>query len=177
MEQVQAASRRLADRTSAQIRSLWARVKAGEIDVVRFRVLAAAVIARANAQGVTLADLGLVAEVARQTRRAVRPLGLTDPVATDQERIDRVITTAITATDSSPVEQLDRVARSEPLLTVANTVQAGMVAHGAGGWTRMLTGTSCPLCTRWADGVVRSSQIRMARHVGCDCIQAPVFTP
>lgn len=175
MQQVQTAARRLADRTSAEILALWAQLEAEEITPARFRSAAVVVIAQANAAGVTLADLGLAAEVARQLGRAARPLGLSDAVAVDQARIGAGVDQA--ASGDSPPAALDRLARSEPLLTVANGVQLAMVAHGAAGWTRMLTGTSCPLCTGWADGVVRPAQTRMARHVGCDCIQAPVFTP
>lgn len=177
MKRTQAAARRLADRTASAVMRLWAFVEAGEITVDEFRRLAAQLVAAANAAGVMLADIGLAAEVMRQIGRPARPVGLTDPVAVDQTRIGRSLTAAIdTPSGEAAAARLERVVRSEPLLTVANAVQAGMIAHGAIGWTRQLTGTSCSLCTSWADGRVRPPTVRMARHLGCDCIQAPVFT-
>lgn len=187
MERVQVASRRLAEDTGDRVAGLWALVETGGMTLDRFRALAAAVIVRANVRGVALADLGLTAEVMRQLGRPSSPLGLRPtPVQVDRDRvvrdIDRILDNAPEAADSpealtsSRQAQLHRLGRSEPLLTVATAVTAGMVARRAHGWTRMLSGTSCPLCTRWADGVVRPPTVRMGRHVGCDCIQAPVFT-
>ena len=180
MEQVQASSRRLADVTGRQVVALWARVESGGLSVPAFRAAAAAVVARANARGVALADLGLTAEVMRQLGRRAAPLGLRPTaVQIDQSRmrgdIGRVLERHADPADS-PVAGLTDWARSEPLLTVATAVTAGMVARGARGWTRQLTGTSCQRCTAWADGVVRPAGTRMARHVGCDCIQQPVFS-
>jgi len=180
VERVQAASRRLADATAAQVEGLWARVDAGALSVPAFRAAASAVVARANARGVALADIGLTAEVMRQLGRRAVPLGLTPTaVQVDQSRmradIDRVLDRHGDPADS-PVAGLGDWARSEPLLTVATAVQAGLVARRVGGWTRQLAGTSCARCTAWADGVVRSAGTRMARHKGCDCIQQPVFS-
>ena len=56
MERTQATSLALADRTSAQVGSLWDRVGDG-LTVSQFQRLAAQVIAQANAQGVALIDL------------------------------------------------------------------------------------------------------------------------
>lgn len=186
MNQTQTVSRRLADRTAARVAELWAMADAGEISPSEFRRLAAIAVASANAQGVTLADLGITAELIRQRRSAARPLGLR-PTATqlDQRRIvrdiDRILETnpAIADTPELLAEsrrgRLASWAASEPLLTVATTVGVAMVARGAKGWTRQLVGDNCPKCIDWADGVVRAPGTRMARHPGCDCIQAPTF--
>jgi hypothetical protein len=72
--------------------------------------------------------------------------------------------------------RLSALARSEPLLTVAATVQVGMVRHGARGWVRMTDADPCKLCVGWSDGRVRATSVRMARHNGCACMAAPVFT-
>jgi hypothetical protein len=61
-------------------------------------------------------------------------------------------------------------------VTVANGVQAAMAGHAATGWVRQLDADPCPACRGWADGQVRPVSTRMARHPGCGCIQAPVFT-
>lgn len=186
MEQVQAASRRLAEATGDRLAALWALVEADLLTLARFRALAATLVTRANAQGVALADMGLTAEITRQLGRRAAPLGLRpNRAAVDMRRIladiDRIIAnTPVSATTPEEVmesrqDQLRRLGRSETLLTVANAVQDGMARRGAQGWTRGLSGGSCPLCTSWADGVVRAATVRMARHPGCDCIQLPQF--
>lgn len=186
MELVQQASQRLADDTASRVVALWAVVEAGGLSEAEFSPLAAALIATANAAGVTLADLGLTAEVTRQLRAPASPLGLLpDRVQTDQARIvaglDSVIAEQPIGADTpdalaeSRRARLARFARSEPLITVATAVQAGMRARGAAGWTRQTAGKSCELCTGWADGMVRSPSVQMARHNGCDCIQSPIF--
>lgn len=176
MQKTQQAARRLADQTRATVVALWARQTAGEITSAQFRTLAAAAVAQANTAGVTLADVGLAAEVTRHLRRSVAPLGLTPTdVQVDQDRMARDID-RITARTLEPEDQLGDWASSEPHLTVAATVQRAMPRHGIERWTRGLSGGSCPKCTGWADGVARPTSVPMARHVGCDCIQQPVFT-
>lgn len=154
--------------------ALWATVEAGDMTIARFRSLGASLIATANQSGVQLADIGLTAEITRQLGRPSSPIGLrATAVQVDRERIGSAIDGIVATQD--PVPSLRSLARSEPFLTVATAVQAGMQRRGASGWTRGLSGGSCPLCTGWADGVVRSADTRMVRHHGCDCIQTPVF--
>lgn len=175
MQRTQTAANRLADDTRAKVEALWAGYRLGRYDLAEFRARAAAVVASANTAGVALADIGLAAEITRQLGRPTRPLGLVpNDVQVDQDRMAEDIDDILDRSDD-PEAMLGDWAGSEPLLTVANTVQTGMVRHGIGGWTRVLSGTSCPLCTGWADGVVRSPFVTMVRHVGCDCIQQPVF--
>lgn len=175
MEQTQQASNRLADRTRQQVIALWALERAGNISRAQFRTQTAALVARANTAGVSLADIGLAAEITRHMRIPTPPLGLRpNPVQVDQARMGRDIDRLIAST-AEPSASLGEWAASEPLLTVATAVQAGMVARGIARWTRTLSGASCPLCTRWADGIARPVSVSMARHPGCDCIQSPVF--
>lgn len=175
MQQTQAAANRLADDTRAKVQALWAGYRLGRYDLAEFRARATAVVASANTAGVALGDIGLAAEITRQLRRATTPLGLEpNEVQVDQDRMGDSIDDILERTDD-PEDQLGDWAGSEPLVTVANTVQTAMQAHAVGGWTRVLSGTSCPLCTGWADGVVRSPFVSMVRHVGCDCIQQPVL--
>jgi hypothetical protein len=186
VELVQAVAGRLAERTAAGVVALWEQVEAGALSEERFRSLASAMIATANAAGVTLADLGLTAEVTRQTGVSSRPLGLrTDRVQADQVRIAAGLDSVLAEQPSragtpellaeSRRARLAQFARSEPLLTVASSVQVAMQRHGASGWVRQTAGKSCPLCSDWDDGVVRPTTVRMARHNGCDCLQAPIF--
>lgn len=175
MERTQQAARRLAERTGTEIGRLWAAYVAGTLTFDQFRTQAAALVAVANTAGVQLADLGVAAEATRQLRRVTPPLGLApNAVQVDQDRIAADLE-RITRRNENPVGELSEWARSEPLLTVATTVQTAMVDREVFGWTRVLSGGSCPLCTRWADGVTRPATVRMARHPGCDCIQQPQF--
>jgi hypothetical protein len=185
MQAVQAASRRLADRTAAQVVALWGQVRDGSLTEDQFRVRAAAVIAVANAKGVSLADLGLTAEVIRHTGLATSPLGLqANEVQVDQARIaDRLSDILTNDPDGADDDEIDvsrqdrfgDLARSENFLTVATATQDGMRQRGIERWVRVLSGTSCPLCTGWADGIARSVDSPMARHIGCDCLQQPIF--
>lgn len=186
MQQIQSASLRLADAVEAEVLALWARVEAGDLTETRFRAEAAASIAAANAAGVSLADIGLSAEVTRQLRIPSNPVGLLPtPPQSDQSRIAANLAGVLTerpegaSTDDLLAEsrraRLGALARSEPLMTVATAVQAGMVAHAARGWTRGLNSGACKVCQGWADGVVRSTGTHMARHPGCGCIQMPAF--
>jgi hypothetical protein len=175
VRQTQTASNRLADRTRARVVALWSLVDAGHLTRAQFRTQAAAVVAGANTAGVSLADIGLAAEITKALRTPTRPLGLRpDPIQSDQARMGRDIDRLISTIDE-PAEALGQWARSEPLLTVATAVQTGMKGHGIERWTRGLSGQSCPLCTGWADGVARPVTVSMVRHPGCDCIQQPVL--
>lgn len=175
MQATQRASNRLADRTRARVVALWGLVRDGELTARQFRTEAAAVVAEANTAGVSLADLGLAAEITRALRTPTAPLGLVpNNVQVDQDRMDRDLERILERNDD-PEGELGDWAASEPLLTIATAVQDGMRQRGIERWVRQLSGVSCPLCTGWADGVARSVETPMARHVGCDCIQAPVL--
>lgn len=170
MQATQQAANRLAERTRTDVVALWAL----GLSRAQFRTRAAALIARANTAGVQLADIGLAAEITRVLRIPTPPLGLIPTaVQVDQDRIVRDID-RITAYDD-PEGELGNWAASEPHLTVATAVQEGMRRRGIERWVRQLSGTSCPLCTGWADGIARSVETPMARHFGCDCLQVPVL--
>ena len=175
MEQTQVASRRLAERTRKAVTGLWALKRDGVLTIAQFKVRATAEVAKANAAGVSLGDVGLAAEITKALGSVTVPLGLVpNDVQLDQDRmaddIDRILDD-----DEDPEDALGDWAASEPYLTVATTVQTGMAAHGIERWVRVLAGTSCPQCTLWADGIPRSVATPMARHIGCDCLQQPVF--
>lgn len=150
-------------------------VESGDLPLSEFRSLATAAVAQANVAGVQLADIAVAAEVTRQLGRPTEPLGLAPTsVQTASERIGADID-RILDRNAAPADQLAQWGRSEPLLSTATAVQVAMQRREAKGWTRQLSGGSCPLCVGWADGIVRSSETRMVRHPGCDCIQSPQF--
>lgn len=174
MDLAQTASLRLADQTETAVLTLWAQVAAGSATVAEFRQEASALIAAANVAGVTIADIGLAAEVTRQLGTPTGPVGLQpSPQQVDQGRIAAGLDTVLATND--PAKTLAGFVRSEPLLTVATAVQTGMARHGASGWVRATDSDPCKLCSGWADGRTRSVDTHMARHVGCACIQQPVF--
>lgn len=175
METTQAASQKLADRTKREVVALWGLQRAGRITFGRFKAEATAKVATANTAGVALADLGLASEITRRLRKPTPALGLLpNDVQVDQDRMARDID-RITERDEDPEGALGDWAASEPYLTVATAMQDGMRRRGIERWVRQLSGVSCPLCTGWADGIARSVDTPMARHVGCDCIQVPVL--
>jgi hypothetical protein len=174
----QAASQRLAERTRRTVTGLWALRRDGVLTLAQFKARATAEVAKANSAGVSLADVGLAAEITKALKKPTGPLGLRpDDVQLDQQRmadnIDRILDD--TADDFDPEDSLGDWAASEPYLTVATTMQVGMRRHGIDRWVRVLSGRSCPLCEGWADDIARSVDTPMARHIGCDCIQQPVF--
>lgn len=175
MQETQAATRRLAERTRSDVTALWALVRSGRLTRAQFRIQASAVVAAANTAGVTVADLGLAAEVTRSLGTPTPPLGLLpNDIEVDQDRMGDDIGRLLGDFDD-PEGPLGDWAASETYLTVANTVQTAMAERGIAAWVRVLSGTSCPMCTGWADGIPRPVGTRMARHIGCDCIQQPVF--
>lgn len=187
MEQTQQAGLRLADGTAAALAALWGEHLAGDLTVTQFQTLGAQVVADGNATAVRLVDLGVTAEVARQTRRTVRPLGLR-PTAVQIDRarlrtaLDRIIAaeidSAVTVDEvaASRAARVTRFGRDEALLTVASATHVAVLARQPSGWVRVTDPDPCVLCAGWADGKVRAPTVRMARHRGCACIAQPIFT-
>lgn len=174
MQKTQQVTVRLADRTTALVVALWSRVESGDLSEDEFVALAAAAVARANAQGVSLADLGLAGSITRAQKAPTRPLGLQpDAMQVDQDRIALALRTIIAGAVAERLFRLKRLARAEPLVTVSKSVQKGLLVHRMG-WIRVTDPDPCPLCTSLADGVVRPAEVPMARHRGCACIQQPV---
>lgn len=176
MERLQLASLRLADRTATAVGALFDDV-----------ATAAAVVARANAASVTLADVGIAAEVLRQTGRATRPLGLRPtPVQTDRRRIvaalERILdediagATTVSEIAASRRARVARFGSDETLLTVATATQQAVQARQPSGWVRRTDPDPCSLCRDWADGIVRPAATPMIRHRGCACLPQPLFT-
>lgn len=183
VERAQSASLRLSERSEEAVAAYWRAHTDGLLSVAVFRSLAIAAITEANTAGVQLADIAVTAEMVRQQRRTASPLGLRPTsVQVDRRRldgdIDRILAEAPDVDDlaESREARLRRLARSEPLVTVASSITTAMVARKATGWTRLLDRDPCSICRSWADGVIRSPGTRMARHLGCGCIQQPVFT-
>jgi len=118
--------------------------------------------------------VGLAAEMMRLTRRRFRPLGLRpEPMQVDRARLGGALGQILA--DDNPAERLVRLARAEPLATVADASHKALRERRVG-WTRRVDADPCPLCASWADGKVRAATARMARHVGCACMAEPVLS-
>lgn len=178
-------ARALARRTESELVALWRRHETGGVDGDGFVTAAAALLTQARAAGVTLADLALTAEIARALRSAATPLGL-GVDADEPARLAagvRTVLDADVASATTPDElsrsreaRLARLARDVPLQAVADAAGTAMAARGVAGWVRVTDADPCVRCSAWADGKVRPPGTRMARHVGCSCIQQPVFS-
>jgi hypothetical protein len=174
---------RLRSRTVAQVEELFRRYQAGEISRQRFEYEAGRVISSANTTGTRVADLAMAAQLTRLTRTLVLPVGL-EPTRSDQERLRRAVAEVLDArpssidsddlTDSQSV-RLARLASNEPAETFVVGMQTSLNSHQVSGWVRQTDSTPCPLCTSWADGLVRPPTMSMNRHTGCACWPMPVL--
>lgn len=175
---------RLASQTEREIARLYERLASGGIDRDTFTVLAAQVIARARARGVSLADLALAAEAIRQIGDDTGPIGLTPP-ENDIERLEGSVGSVLderpdSADDrerlrESQRSRLTRLARDSSAEAATWAMRLAMLTRGVRGWVRETDANPCPVCTNLADGVVRSPRVTMIRHTGCACTQRSVF--
>lgn len=176
---------RIAKATAADVIALWHR----GLEDRRFQTLAATVIARGRARGVTLADITRAMEVSKHRGRATPPLGLVLPDG-DPERlrtsVGKVLTAEIASADTpealeaSRTARLVRLARDSTAEAVTWASAQAMQEHTQRfslrtGWTRQTDLNPCPVCTGLADGVVRSWSVPIKRHTGCGCVQSTAF--
>lgn len=175
----------LAARTEREVVALFGRYQRGAISQGRFVDLAATVIARARAKGVSLADLSLTATIIRTLGQRTAPLGLTPP-ADDTERLTQSVATVLgqeidsaTTPDAlreSQALRLGRLARDSAVEASVFGLSLGARTRGLdGGWTRETDPDPCPVCTGLADGVARPWTVTMKRHTGCACTPRPAF--
>lgn len=174
----------LGQETASKVTGLWDATRNG-LDHDTFVRRSAHHVNRANARATTTADQAVAADLRRQTGKPIRPAGIR-PI-NDQTRLEGSIRKvaaerpkgATTPDDAhlSIRSRLGRLARNEPSTAAQNTTRAAMEHHQRfiHGWVRQLGGSNtCPLCVRWADGVVRSTKIHMNRHHNCRCMQRSI---
>lgn len=174
---------RLADEAEQEIAALYARFERGQIDRDEFIALAAALIARARARGVGLADLSLTADIIRALLTTESPWGIAPP-DNDNERLQISVATVLDADVSysgdelrrSQRVRLERLARDSSAEAAVWAMAKVAIERGLkGGWVRMTDADPCKLCSGWADGVVRPWSVTMNRHTGCCCVPRPVL--
>lgn len=175
---------RLAARTEKEIASLYTRYESGRIDRDTFVSLAAAVISRARASGVSLAELSLMADALRQIGDPLGPVGVELPDG-DAERLMSSVESVLDemphsadnleALRGSQRARLARLARDSSVESSVWGMREAMLATGITGWVRQTDMDPCVVCRNLADGVVRSPLVVMKRHTGCCCVQRLVF--
>ena len=171
--------RTLAGDTERRALELFAAWQAGALSDEEFTTALAVLVAGANAQAVTVADLSLAAAVTLALRRPVAPLGLLPPPG-EPARLARASTTLLrfVETTPDPPARVARLARAEPLATAARAYSEGIArSEHVTGWTRGLSGSACQLCRWWhRDGRVWPAGHRMPTHKGCSCSPIPTVT-
>lgn len=160
--------------------SLFDRHQAGGLSEAEFIAAAAAVIARADNTAARTADRAMAIQLSRLWRRRIAP----EPtlVADQQPRLRNSLSTLLAerpevATTgallaASQRARLGRLARSEPLSVGQTAVQKNL-QRSSTGWVRRTGPDPCPVCIEWDDGVVRPSEVPMAHHANCSCVQQP----
>lgn len=163
----------LADRTSRQVRDIYAAYSGDDIGGDEFVALTAATVGRANSRARVMALAGLSAAVLVAVRRPVPTPRIA--VVDDAERLTKAARTVLATAAASPVPDtiVARLGRAEPLTAAAETYSAAIAAiPHVTGWTRQLGASSCQLCEWWAaDGKVFPADTPMPTHPGCSCTQ------
>lgn len=154
----------VADRTEAAL------LAAREDPTVDFLPVAVALLTRARAHAVALADLGLATDLTRLWRRYVAPLGLPAP---DEPVPVEEVAAAAALTPATAAVALGVVARATVLGAAQTTYIAGLDSHGVESWTRETNAGACPLCEDMADGTELPTTTPMWHHKGCGCTPRP----
>jgi hypothetical protein len=133
----------------------------------------AALLNRANAEATALADSFTSRQLEELTGKPVPAKGI--PATDDSDRLLKAARTVLIGPDS-PLERVERLARSEPLASaqsaVTEAVTGQKVRGGYLGWTRQLDADACERCRWWArNGRVWPQDHRMPKHPNCACIQ------
>lgn len=197
VDDYQAATEALATGTEREALAVYADVLADRIPPGEATLLLAALINRANATAVSLADVWLAVQIEEQAGQPVPTVGVL-PVD-DSERLvkaaDTILTQAqpvtpepaasgsesSTAADLSDVpdraerssaeSRLIRLARAEPLEAAQRATHNAMQQQPwVEGWVRHMDADPCQLCRWWwREGRVWPKAHRMPRHTGCNC--------
>lgn len=153
-----------------QMSALFDRLAAGEITGEQFVALATALLTRAAAQGVALADLGLASTLSVQRDGPVPALGLAVPE--DKPGALAVVAGALLAAEATR-DAAAVTGRAETLAASQDAFGEGLRAHGVQSWTRVLNGGACELCRALA-GPILPASTDMYHHKGCGCSQRPI---
>lgn len=167
---------RLADNSQQSAVTVYALYTEGVLSRSETVARLAAIIAAANGQAASLAEVALAAELITALRRPVPVTGLRP--ANDLARLAKAAATVLDVAEQSdvPAAIVGRLARAEPLGTAANTYSAGMArSELVHGWTRSLSAGACQLCQWWwREGRIWPADHPFQHHKGCTCTPKPV---
>jgi hypothetical protein len=169
VDEYQAQTQGLAARTEAAVLGLYGQLTAGEIDTDTTIPLIAAVVNRANAAAVALADAWLAVQIETQARQPVPVVGVLPEDGSD--RLMKGVTTILFDIVEDAVTRLARMARAEPLESSCwGTHEAMQEQPLVEGWVRQTDSDPCQLCQWWSrNGRVWPKDHRMPTHKGCNC--------
>lgn len=172
----------LSAETERTITGLHDAYLAGDLSESRFIEAAAGAIARGERRAVVTADRAAAVQLTRLLGRRVAPVGDDRPESERKPNRLRDAVGAVLAArpdsasgdalSGSQRTRLGRLARAEIKRAGQRTLGRRLRSSGVG-WTRATGDDPCPLCTEWADGVVRPASVEMATHPDCSCVQRP----
>lgn len=162
--------------TETHVGGLYARRRGGELSEEQFQERAARTVDQANRRAAAESEKAVYAEKRAQQGVPSRPAGASRPPP-DRERLKGAVATTGEGDDDERATRLARLAKSEPYSTAQDTIHRAAKKAGARGWVRAINPGACRLCTKWADGKVRSFETKMVRHPGCTCLQKPRYGP
>lgn len=165
---------RLAENVQADVLAAFEAWQAGALTRDQFIELTAALIARANARAVALADLALASTLTVELGQVRPTVGVTAP--DDQGRLRGAVTTLVVAAAAVDVTaRLSRLATAEPAAAAQIAWVDGMGQwDDVEGWIRQLDADACELCQSWATDTVFPTTTKMLHHPGCQCTPKPI---
>lgn len=153
-----------------------ARLEAGEITTEEFILLATALLVRAKARGVALADLAAAAELSALRGITVPAVGLPVPDGVEEATtlaVEEMLTSASYVAGAAAAVAV--LGRSQALAAVQEATLTAYREHGVSYWTRVVDSGACEVCIDLADGVMPTTAAPW-HHKGCGCSTQPVET-
>ncbi len=155
-----------------------------------FLAAGVAVVARAASRATAAADVSLAAALAPAGTPPL-PLGLVPADGVSEHARKGLVSLLDLLSGEATSDGPAAAARRAPIMARAvrlareQSLDAGQRAYADGmtrrrvpGWTRVTGPDPCPLCAGLAGrGEVLPAAHRMARHVGCSCVQRPTSRP
>ncbi|MCX2716083.1 hypothetical protein [Mycolicibacterium sp. J2] len=203
VEQFQSATEQLASDTQQSALTLYGQYQVGQLDHADTALLLAALINRANASAVSLADVWLAIQIEEQTGQPVPTVGVLPK--DHSERLVKAVNTVLSnetapklpvddaanvvtddvADNGSPSlmtepdqagNRIARLARAEPFEAAQQATHEAIQKQPlVEGWVRQMDADPCQLCKWWwREGRVWPKAHPMPRHKGCNCQQKVV---
>lgn len=156
-----------ADATAMRVAALLALYEANRLETPDFARAAAVAVFAGKLVGSRLADIQI------STHLNEPPVGVA-PGRQHLVRIEEAVMTVLDdADDEEPALRLERLSRSEVLLSHRASLIAAMREQGVTQWRRVVQSDACEVCEPLA-GEVKSTEEGFKDHPGCHCSAEPV---